>query len=164
MGLRPLSVQTGESLDRMLAEALGIYSEGIAPDHLAVAREFAFSSDSLIEFAEWYLRAECFSKYSVSGDDLSRAEAALDKFKEAEAQCHRLNERLVDPWSRVSLNQDVWKRARALIGSVLGPFPWEELPTCVGFGPGASTEMRASHAFLQNKWALSTHIDRKSVV
>lgn len=159
MRILDLSVSNGERLSSSLASSLDLVDESAISSHsLDVCREFAFSSTSPEEFASWYLRAESFSKFLDDGDPVPRANAAIEKFRIAEQECHAINERLVDPWSRASLHQASWRRARALVHSILGRFPWEAYPWMCSFGPGASTEWRSRAGFHQTKWEKSTHI------
>nr|WKV34133.1 MAG: RNA-dependent RNA polymerase [Riboviria sp.] len=159
-----LSVRNGDRLSTSLASALDIESGGeIDPHLLDVSREFAFSSKTAEEFYQWYLRSECFSKYLSDGSAEERSSLALRKFWDAEQECHSINGRLVDPWSRASITQRDWKRARAIVGDILGKFDFNELPQSCAFGPGASTQWKSREAFHQNKWALSTHITEEAL-
>lgn len=166
MGLRPSKIRAGERATLALNRAL--FGEGddvVDLSVLDVCREFAFSSENADDFAYWYLRSECFSKFLPDDPELQgyREEAAMEKFMEAEHACGLANSRLVDVWTRARLDLPVWAKARALVGGVLGAFPWEQFPWECRFGPGASgslTRKRASH---QNKWVLSTHITAEAL-
>lgn len=152
-----LGISTGDRILSLAADALGFDTE-IDSSHLDVCRAFAFSSDTAEEFSSWYLRSECFSKFRSGGVDLKRSTLTQQKFLDAEYACELANARLVDTWSRASLNQSVWRRARSLVADVLGQFPWDSFPRYCGFGPGASVGLPSRKAFHQNKWELSTHI------
>lgn len=159
-----LSVRNGDRLSLALATALDVEGGGaVDPSILGACRAFAFDSASAEEFGEWYLRAECFSKYLSPGDDEARRSLALRKFWDAEARCQSINERLVDPWSRASLHQRTWLRARAIVGEVLGRFDLNELPQSCAFGPGATTQWKSRDAYHQHKWEFSSHITEEAL-
>lgn len=163
--IRRIPIRSGNALLCELADSLDLLqsNDEISSSLLDVSREFAFSSDSADEFAHWYLRSECFSKFRSSGETPHLVEAALAKFQEAELLAARANERLVDPWTRHSLDQRVWRRARGIASRVLGRFPWESFPWHCRFGPGASGSLRRTDASHQKKWAASAHITEGAV-
>jgi len=166
MGHRPSKVRAGERTTLALASALfGEDTLEIDPMIFDVSREFAFSSDNAEEFAYWYLRSECFSKFQPGDPDLEVAQerAAMERFMAAESDCKLANSQLVDIWTRPRLNLRVFKKARALIGGLLGRFPWEEFPWECRFGPGASGSLSRKRASHQNKWVLSTHITAEAL-
>ena len=150
----------GDRTASSLAVALSLGGDLLDPLLFDVFREFAFSSTSASEFADFYLRAECFSKFSDGDKEgaLSRVEKAYSKFSESEIACAEANAQLVDPWSRCRLNQTIWRRARGIVSRILGTFPLESFPSRCAFGPGASGSLQRTAASHQNKWALSTHI------
>lgn len=161
-----VSAALGSKLSLALGDALDLPMPTVSNQSIFdVCRSFAFSADDDSEFAWWYLRSQVFSKF----DDLDpsagrqKIERAMSDFALAEAACARANERLVEWWSRAHLDKEVWSRARALVGRILGPFPMDEFPWRCGFGPGASTGVSRQRASHQNKWALAAHITEEAL-
>lgn len=153
-------------LPLLVQRALLFGSDGeVDSSLLDVSRAFAFSSDNASEFSDWYLRAECLSKYQTPGSSDRRHNAACLKFWDAERVCADSNSRLVDVYNKTgnSSYRSTLLRARALIGSVLGRFDLNEFIELSGFGPGASTSLRRKSSSQQNKWELSTHITAEAI-
>mgnify|MGYP001037204028 CR=1 FL=1 len=163
--IRRIPIRSGDAIACKLASALSIENEeaAIESSTLDICRDFAFSSENAEDFGLWYLRSECFSKFQTSNQAEDRKRVAIDKFHKAESLAEDANSRLVDPWTRPNLTQRVWRRARALVHDILGPFPWESFPWACGFGPGASGSLRRADASHQKKWVASTHITAKAI-
>lgn len=160
MSLR-LSVGQGDSTVLQIADALG-FGDEISDVELQFCRMAAFDSTSADEFREWYLRYNAFNKFvDASGADL--VTPAIQKFMDAETACREANSRLVDIWNRARINPRAWRKARSIIGAVLGRFPLDELPWRSGFGPGASGSLQRSRSSHQNKWVLSSHITEEAL-
>ena len=159
------SFRTSDSIIQSLATRMGYGYPDVDPVELAINREFAMSSTSAAEFAWFYLCSEALSKFSNNSPASSklRREAAEASFWRSEEACRIANGRLVDPWTRCSLNQRVLRRARTLVTSVLGPFPWEQFSWECGFGPGASLGLRRQASSQQNKWVKSAHITQTAI-
>ena len=142
--------------------ALGMGAAATDSEYFDAMRNLAFKSDDPHEFAFWYLRSECTSKYvGVMAGGLSndgRKAAAIESFMNGELSCAVSNSALVDPFTRVSLNQTVWRRARALCHEILGRWNYEEFISLCGFGPGASTGLRRKDSSQQKKWEKAAHI------
>lgn len=139
-----------------LIDADAILSE----DRMAEDMNNALESKTVDAFRWFYQRSQLFSKFD-DGDSSRAADRqalALSKFASAEVTCGEFNSRLVDPWSRHSLNQSVLRRARAICIELLGRFGWESFPSRCGFGPGASVGLSRRESSQQNKWVASTHI------
>lgn len=164
MSLR-LGIRNGDCIVPLVAEALGFSPDVITETELKVCREFAFSSNRPDEFAEWYLRSEAFSKFDdgLAEGRQERFDSAMQRFHAAEAACRHANSRIVGWDLYVGFNPRVWRRARATIASILGPFPWERFPLHCQFGPGASVGLSRRRASYQNKWVLSTHITEAAI-
>lgn len=156
-----VSARTGDTITTCLASHLG-FGEEIKVIELEEARNAAFSSTTPSDFAWHYLRSECFSKFAA-GSDPSLAEEALRGFRLAEAWCNRVNERLVDPWTRPWLDVGSLRRARHACAAVLGRFPWERFPAVCEWSSGASTCLIRRRSQIQNKWDLSSHITTKAI-
>lgn len=119
-----------------------------------------------MSFRQRYLDA-CVLKRWVGSSDITaedRRMAALQDLYDSEVGCKYTN----TLFSRIPNLEDgdcivpqhvmkVFKRARQILHSILGEFPWEEFPLCVDFTPGATTEMPRKAAHRSNKW-VSTHI------
>lgn len=151
----------GDRTVGLVSSALDIELSAIlSEDRMAQSMSHALESTTDEDFRYHYLRAHVFSKYNDEDPSsaLLRQAKAYEKFADAETTCRLFNERLVDPWSRVSLNQEVIRRARAIMAELLGSFPWEKFPEVCGFGPGASTGLSRRDSSQQNKWVSSSHI------
>jgi hypothetical protein len=140
-----------------LAAALG-FDQEITADELLSSREAAFASGSAEEFAWHYLKSECFSKFNPEDGGLSLDSETYRQFLFAEEQVGKVNERLVDPWSRPWLDTRSLQRARAYCARVLGRFPWESFPRACAWSSGASTQFKRRNSQIENKWAYSAHI------
>lgn len=163
--IRRIPIRSGDALLCELAQSLSLIGgseTSIDPCLLSVSREFAFSSTTAEEFSEFYLRSEAFSKFRGE-DSASLAEVAIDKFREAESAAGDSNSRLIDLWSRARVNQRVFRRARAILHDILGPFPMESFPWACRFGPGASVGLRRTDASHQKKWDRSSHITKAAL-
>ena len=132
------------------------------------ARErcFAMPERGAQFFAYHYLLANITSKFqqgSVSSRD--RIKTALSKFEEAERECARSNERLVDVLNKPSAEQYRRRllRARRIVSEVLGRYNPELLPGHCAFSSGASTEANRSRSMIQLKWDEASHITEKAL-
>lgn len=167
MAKKNLHVTPGKArtLLDLSVEALGGFCgfHPVNPEYLDAAREKAFSSADPVVFAEWYLRSECLSKFNDDHVNPDLAAAAIDTFIGGESSCLLSNGRLYDPWSRCSLDQRLWRRARARVAQILGRFDFEEFVTSCGFGPGASTGLRRKASSHQNKWGKASHITAEAL-
>lgn len=165
MSLR-LRFRNGDSITQQLASDLSLGNgEEVSPVEFDICREFAFGSDNPAEFSHWYLRSEVLRKFDDGNPATAemRVSAATQKFHDAEALCREANAGLVgwDLYARYNLA--VWRRARAIVRDILGPFPWERFPYACQFGPGASLELPRRKASMSNKWGKATHITEASL-
>lgn len=152
----------GDKITLALASSMGFGPE-ISAAELSSSREAAFSSKNAEEFAWHYLKSECFSKFDPGevGESLDADTYRL--FTSCEAQVAKVNERLVDPWSRPWLDTLALNRARAYCARVLGRFPWETFPRACAWSSGASTQFKRIDSQIENKWANSAHITESAL-
>lgn len=133
-----------------LSEALGFSEEGPFEYELDICRAFAFSATSADEFAEWYLRSECLSKYS--GAELPTAEAAaIASLMEGEESCRLFNRRLLRG-EYSERTKAVLIRACGLIQKVIGEVTLEEVFLGCDFGPGSSAAVARRYSSYHEKW------------
>lgn len=153
-----------DKLAPSVGEALG-FSDSFDTSLLDVAREFAFSSETAEEFATWYLRSECLSKFDDGDPALRevRKLAAFDAFRKAEDVCQKSNERIVGWTYDSNITPSLWRRAAALCHEILGKLDINELPGSCAFGPGATAEFPRKRASYHNKWELSSHITARAL-
>jgi hypothetical protein len=95
--------------------------------------------DDWRDFFTDYQAVELFSKFDGLQLSVNREQVALGKFKESEEICRATNHRL----SRFDQESSPWlwsvfMRAKGKIERTLGRFDWDEVETCMAFGPGAA--------------------------
>ena len=124
------------------------------------------------EFKQRYLDACVLKRWQGgSSDDVEAREiAAHTKLLESEVRCKETNSVFWGPealdWSNARIPVHllkVYKRARCIIGRILGQFDWDEFPLCVDFSPGATTEFPRRSSKVTNKWQHGSHITPKAM-
>lgn len=148
-----------DAIKRVGEEALVAFRAGnvsLAKEHLEKVTGIEY--DCPLTFLEWAQFKALFIKSSECGTDSDRQKTAVDKFKDAEAACRRVNRRMRFYWRFPNRENPVYRviltRARELIRRVLGEFTPEtldEIFQCASFGPGAAlgtrTHLRTSLPF-----------------
>lgn len=158
-----------EALDRALPCPMSEVTTEIMRDLDSAVWEPGLTTQ---EFRERYLNA-CVLKRWQGGskeDAESRRETAYQKLRDSEIRCANTNQIFTGPealdWSnaRIPLHlQKVYKRARCIIGRVLGQFDLDEFPLHVDFTPGATTEFPRRSSKVSNKWQNGSHITPKAM-
>lgn len=134
-----------------LSEALGFHEDGPFEYELDLCRAFAFSSTTADEFAEWYLRSECLSKYS--GAELPTAEAAaMQSFADGEKQCAAMNAKLLHGLNLSRLSYESLLTACRLVEKVLTGLTLDEILMRSGFGPGSTAGRSRRLSSYHEKW------------
>lgn len=143
------SEKFAERCTLLLADALG-FGETVTETQLDFCRAAAFSSKTSDEFAEWYLRSECLSKYSES--ELPEAERnAYASFWEQEDTNYTTNQRLGA--GAYSYRTHVFlMRACSLITRVMNGFSFEEIVENCSYSSGATAGVGRKHSAIPNKW------------
>jgi hypothetical protein len=141
------SVDTPVSLGAWLRfqhNQLALAEMSINPgDYLTAA---AFKAD--------YLVSSFYSKQVGLETGLDLEQEALRRFTASEDQCKESNLRLIANRREALgplLAQDVISTSRRKISRLLGDFDWSKLDPGYGWGPGATSDMRRSRAFVDSK-------------
>lgn len=125
-------------------------------------------------FAIDYLATELFSKFDDGVPSPEKRKKAVRRFIEGETLCSLTNCKFsplpsgqVPAWLEEDLflsesyapeDSHVFRRARQIIGRILGAFPgWEKVLQYADFGPGATTRLPRRKADRSNKWAGRPH-------
>lgn len=122
------------------------------------------------DFKFWYLEANLLKRYV--GEDLSnsddRVTSAVEKLMESEIWCRESNWVFSGGLDRsnglIPLHLlPTLKRARRILGSILGRFPWDRFPSACDFSPGATTEFPRKQAALHYKWLEATQVTPRAI-
>lgn len=103
-----------------------------------------------------YISISLLSKWQHFNLGVDRAAVAMDKFLLSEKLCAETNNR-VRFFDRglAKANPDAYwvlNLARRKIETVLGPFDWNDAHNHMGFGPGATLDLRRAHGNAQYKF------------
>lgn len=154
-------------LHQALARAIPALGPGgrLSSEEMEASFQQALRASDPDTFKDLYLEANLMKRYT--GADLSSSEdrirAALLKLEESEVKCAYTNRVFAAglDWSNACVPLDIRRtllRARRILSTVLGPFPWEMFPRACGFTPGATTEFSRKEATLHNKWDRASHV------
>ena len=100
-------------------------------------------------FADDYALVSFLSKWKGLKTGVDTKMVALEAFERQELVCKANNERLTQRNS--AFVEPILHRAQRLIAAVLGPFSVERLAGLERWGPGATTDMSRSRAYLDTK-------------
>lgn len=132
----PLSVKVSKASDMEIATL-----KMPSPDMYSDAASFKVD----------YLLYSWMRKYRGLHVDVNPEEEALIGFAAGEAICKRTNERLIK--TRSSVVDPILYRAQQIVAKVLGRFDVRKLTGLERWGPGSSTDLRRSEAYLDDKYA-----------
>ncbi len=111
-------------------------------------------------FADDYLVSEIMGKSPDLNSGIDRKAAAYDSFRQAEADCHDTNQRIMRWYKSDDPNLATVKRMRKVIARILGDLSHEKLRSVVdncGFGPGATSAVKGADVLLSKKYASELH-------
>lgn len=100
-------------------------------------------------FRNDYLLSSVLSKWKGLKTDVDTKQVALSAFEKQEVTCASINHRLRQ--CRSSLVDPIIHRAQRVVANVLGPFDLAKMRGLERWGPGASTDLRRSAAYLDTK-------------
>lgn len=130
----------------------------------------AISSVTVSEAKQHYLDANLMKRYVGAdlSDASSRVNNAVDALLDSEVRCRYTNQVFAGGLdlsnAHIPLHLlPVLKRARRIVGGILGRFDMDAFPRACGFTPGATTEFPRRGAALHHKWARAAHVTLRAV-
>lgn len=133
------------------------------------AFKLAISAGTAPEAKKHYLDANLMKRYI--GTDLSDASSRVDNavaaLLDSEVRCRYTNQVFAGGLdvsnAHIPLHLlPVLRRARRIVGRILGKFNWNAFPRACDFTPGATTEFPRRGAALHNKWAKAAHVSLRA--
>lgn len=144
-------------------------SAPLSSDVMSEAFSRAMRADSVQVAKEAYLDANLLKRYLGSdlSDPVLRLEKAVAGLLDSEVRCRFTNQVFAGGLdfsnAHIPLHLlPVLKRARAIVGRILGRFDWEEFPRACGFTSGATTELPRKGAAIHEKWARAAQITTRA--
>lgn len=119
---------------------------------------------SPLAFRAAYSASEFLSKSDFLDLEVSRKQAAMTKFREFEALCHKTNSRFKDlSFDPLFSGANVWllNATERKIAQILGDFRADEFVDEAGWGPGVSTTLKGSEVSGFNKFHAERGITRE---
>lgn len=119
-------------------------------------------------FRDAYWLAETWSKFPFELPSIDRSAVALAEFDRCEGVCAETNARIPGEyfWGSSAPPPHIRRllaKAKAKIAVLLRDFSLDSFVPHCGWGPGASTDIRAMYAAAEIKWENSTHVTQSAL-